>query len=237
MAWVKVDDQMADHPKFTGLDRFAPLALALQLRAFCYASRHLTDGFLPAGVIPSLIDGFESWGIETGGVRGMFAVGSDGDEFDWPAIMVSAGLWEQREGGYVIHDYLDYNPSKEQVLKHRKEAKERMQQVRTKFARTSEEVFPSPSPSPKKVKERSGEYPTPPAALSLRAAPASGKTRKASKEKPRRALHNAPADPEKVCEALVPCLEAVPTPLGREDGASEGKRVVRDYWLETKEQS
>ena len=170
MSWVKIDDQMADHPKFAGLDRFAPLALALQVRAFCYASRHLTDGFLPAGIIPGLLDGFESWGIETGGVRGMFAVGSDGDEFDWPAIMVGAGLWEQREGGYLIHDYLDYNPSKAEVLAQRKAAKRRMAERREdkpkrstekpkKFARSSEEVNRSPSPSPSPPELLSKESP------------------------------------------------------------------------------
>jgi hypothetical protein len=34
-------------------------------------------------------------------------------------MMVKAGLWERAEGGYRIHDYLDFNPSRKEILKQR----------------------------------------------------------------------------------------------------------------------
>lgn len=30
-------------------------------------------------------------------------------------LLVDAGLWEQNGNGYVIHDYLDYNPSRVEI--------------------------------------------------------------------------------------------------------------------------
>ncbi len=104
MTWIRIDDGYADHPK---LCRVGPLGLALQTRAFCYAGRFLTDGFLPADVVPSLVVG----------------LGKSADE--WASVMVGAGLWETQAGGYVVHDYLDYNPSRAEVLEARRVADER----------------------------------------------------------------------------------------------------------------
>jgi len=35
--------------------------------------------------------------------------------------MVQAGLWDGRDGGYWVHDYLDYNPSRAEVLSRREQ--------------------------------------------------------------------------------------------------------------------
>jgi len=153
MSWVQMDDHFADHPKVLGMGDFAPLAIALQVRAFCYAARYLTDGFIPDGAIPGLLMSFDKWGIETGGVPGMMSVGSSADLFDWPAMMVSAGLWEAREGGFAIHDYLEYNPSKAVVLKRRESDRKRKhlkESPRTPAGIQPDSTSsPSPSPSPK----------------------------------------------------------------------------------------
>ena len=44
----------------------------------------------------------------------------DAHEYDWPKHMVKHGLWEAVEGGYHIHDYLDWNISKKQYEKLKK---------------------------------------------------------------------------------------------------------------------
>ena len=36
-------------------------------------------------------------------------------------LLVDSGLWEEVPGGYRVHDYLDYNPSRDKVLAERKE--------------------------------------------------------------------------------------------------------------------
>lgn len=167
MTWVKVDDHLADHPKVLGLGKLAPLALALQIRALCYCSRYLTDGRVPAGAIPGLLDGFDAWGIETASVPGMFAIGVEADELDWPAMMVRAGLWERLRGGdYLIHDYLDYNPSRESVLLEREGNKRRQKNFRKRNAHrngvTNGPVTGAPSPSPNPITETSSPAAEPP---------------------------------------------------------------------------
>lgn len=158
MSWVRIDDNMADHPKVIGLGDLAPLALALQVRALCWCSRYLTDGKLPAEAIPRLLGGFAA--LCSREVRAKFATGGNADELDWPTIMVQAGLWEVApNGGYLIHDYLEYNPTRAEVLAGREAARERMKvarngssNVRQNNGGTSREVQlpPSPSPTPNK---------------------------------------------------------------------------------------
>lgn len=94
MTWVKFDDRCTEHPKIAAL---SPPALALWFSGNCYCNRNLTDGFIPDGVARRL--------IEDAG----------------PAIgeAVERGVWHRTRGGYQVHDYLDYQPSKEQVLAER----------------------------------------------------------------------------------------------------------------------
>ena len=129
MSWARLDDQMPDHPKFLQAGDFAPLLLALYVRAVCYSSRYLTDGFIPSGAVTPLLQGYNAWGHDTVTGDG-FAFAQDGDEFDWPAIMVHAGLWESCDGGYRIHDYLDYNPTRAQVLERRADSAKRQKKHR-----------------------------------------------------------------------------------------------------------
>lgn len=111
MSWIRIDDNMADHPKVMGLGNLAPLALGLQMRALCWASRHLTDGYLPKECLPSLVMDLDA-------------------KADWPAAMVKAGLWEKTGDGYTIHDYLMYNPSREETLAARKRNADRQRKFR-----------------------------------------------------------------------------------------------------------
>ena len=108
MSWIKLSDDWAGHPKFTDPGT-GPLRQLLHARSLCYAGRYLTDGFIPSSMLPSLLTGFEALAI-THGIQGQ-----DASELDWPTIMIEAALWDATEGGWQIHDYLTYNPSKKQV--------------------------------------------------------------------------------------------------------------------------
>lgn len=92
MAWVKLDDGFTDHPK---IDRAGPLAGWLYVCGLTYSARHLTDGFIPEGMVVRL----------SAITKPQTAV----------EALVAAGLWEPIAGGYQIHDYLTYNPSAEKV--------------------------------------------------------------------------------------------------------------------------
>jgi hypothetical protein len=96
MPWARLDDRFSEHPKIVGLtDR----AFRLHVSAIVYAARNRTDGRIAAS-LP------RAWGFMPRHVQ----------------ELVSSHLWDPIDGGWAIHDYLDYNPS-------RAEAEEREQRL------------------------------------------------------------------------------------------------------------
>jgi len=101
MAWVKLDDRFPQHPKIL---QVSCEAFRLYVTGLCYASLYQTDGKLLAAAIGSLAETFHNPGLD------------ETHPPDWIAELVRVGLWDEGESGgkwYVIHDYLDYNLSKE----------------------------------------------------------------------------------------------------------------------------
>ena len=97
--WVRIDDDFANHPKVL---RVAPLARWLHVVALCYCARQLTDGFVPAEAVSTLFN----WSPAPTRTKRAALVDA----------LVNANLWERVEDGYRIHDFLEYNPSREKVL-------------------------------------------------------------------------------------------------------------------------
>jgi hypothetical protein len=91
MTYVKVDDHFPEHPKVLDI---GPLAEALWLRGLCYASRNRTDGAIPRGFVVRM---------------------HDMDGLDAATMLSSAGLWEQTDTGWRIHDYPDWQRSKAEI--------------------------------------------------------------------------------------------------------------------------
>ena len=119
--WIKLDDGAANHPKIEAL---SDGAFRLWIHGLCYAATNLTDGRIPKA--------------EAAGWAFALAMKA-GDPAAWEALLgelteavegFSAPLWTLEENGYRIHDFLEYNPSREDVLRRRKEAKERMRRLR-----------------------------------------------------------------------------------------------------------
>lgn len=104
MTWIRLDDSFSDHPKVIAAGREAAW---LFVSGLCYSGRLLTDGFIPTAQVRSLGNPF---------VRSHQAAARR---------LVEVGLWEDAEGGYQIHDFLQYNPSKEEVLQQREAAARR----------------------------------------------------------------------------------------------------------------
>ena len=96
MPWVRIDEHLPDHPKFLGV---GVKGIGLFLVGLCYANRHLTDGFVPAGAV-------ESFAGEP--------------MHDVIAALLGAGVWTNSTGGYNVHHYNQYQPLKAQVLKKRR---------------------------------------------------------------------------------------------------------------------
>lgn len=91
MSWLRFDDKARTHPK---LLKAGPVAGWVWFCGMGYSSEHRLDGFLPQEALVT----FSVSKVEREAER-----------------LISVGLWERVEGGYRIHDYHDYNPSKRQL--------------------------------------------------------------------------------------------------------------------------
>jgi len=127
MTWVRLDEDFAQHPKVVAA---GPLALAMQVAGLCYCNKHLTDGFIPWSAARSLVP-WEFLGPRDEKDRPIYRVcvtsGHSGDDVTSDfviGVLTDAAMWEKVEGGYRIHDFLDYNPSKAEVLAARESKKE-----------------------------------------------------------------------------------------------------------------
>lgn len=134
MTWIRIDDQFADHPKLLAV---GPLGLALQISAICYCARHLTDGFMSRVTVRALVAKLSLPWSDQSGVDWSAAAtsgmqGCEASEFDWPGLMVEAGLWDEVDGGYKVHDYEHFNPTKAQVTKQREAWSERQSRSRSR---------------------------------------------------------------------------------------------------------
>jgi hypothetical protein len=105
--WIKLDDHFADHPKIVEV---GTIGLAVQIRALCYCARYLTDGFLTESV-GSLLTNPPDLPHQD--------LLSDPDPRPLVEKMMASGLWDKVKKGYMVHDYLKYNPSRKQVLESR----------------------------------------------------------------------------------------------------------------------
>lgn len=124
MPWVRIDDGFVRHPKVAAA---GPLAIALQVAALCYCNQELTDGFIPRSVAATLLH-WETPDPSDGGyncigvIHDRAALNGDwhaASILDWTfvaGLMVQSGLWHEVPGGFQIHDFTDYQPTKAQVI-------------------------------------------------------------------------------------------------------------------------
>jgi hypothetical protein len=109
MPWVKIDDQLYDHPKVAKLRPDLMLAcIGLETLALCWCNNKLTDGIIPSNQVFRLA-GDQS---QTSHKTAQALV----DE------LIRVVLWEKiSEDSYYLHDYLDFQPSKDQWIAEQKQ--------------------------------------------------------------------------------------------------------------------
>lgn len=105
MTWFKVDGDFHDHPKFWNASEYA---VCLWVRAGAWSAQKLTDGFVPDGMV-------HRW------TRNADVAAQE---------LVANGAWKRVEGGFQFHDWHDWNPSKEKVLRDRARGAERQSRYR-----------------------------------------------------------------------------------------------------------
>jgi hypothetical protein len=93
MAWMKIDDRVRTHPKIVAA---GPAAAWFWFCGICYCREHLTDGFIPTGMLQSLAPG----------VTNGRALAKK---------LVEVRLWHIAEGGYQVHDFTEWNQTRAEV--------------------------------------------------------------------------------------------------------------------------
>lgn len=109
MAWLRIDDRVRTHPKIA---EAGPSAAWLWFCGICYCREHLTDGFIPKSAVSSLAMNLQS-------------------PWRHARRLVEVKLWEDALGGYQVHDFLDWNPSKADVIATRATEQDRKQRERS----------------------------------------------------------------------------------------------------------
>jgi hypothetical protein len=105
MPWFNVDDSFYDHPKVWD----APdCAVALWCRAGSWSARSPRRGFVPSGMPARLC----------------------GDPEAAVRELLERGLWLRTKGGYLFHDWDDWNLSSEEVKRKREQNAERQRRYR-----------------------------------------------------------------------------------------------------------
>lgn len=104
MPWFKVDDAFALSPKVM---QAGNQAIGLWVRAGAWSMQQLTDGHIPAEIVPAL----------------------GGRPRDAQAL-TTAGLWDTAEGGYQFHDWDKYQPAKTKLQADREATRQRVEHWR-----------------------------------------------------------------------------------------------------------
>ena len=107
MPWFKIDDAWHSHPK---VREAGNAAAGLWVRVGSYCSQYATEGYIRASVVH-----------EFGTKREV-------------EKLLNVGLLAKVEGGYQIPDFLDFNPSSDEVKAQRKASAERQKRWREKKA-------------------------------------------------------------------------------------------------------
>lgn len=106
MPWARLDDSFHSHPKTVSAWHRCPAAVGLFARVLSWVADHSLDGKVPAEVL-------EMW------------MPSQSDRAQAIEALVDAGLFEKNGQGFVIHDFLAYNPSKADVEARREHDRKR----------------------------------------------------------------------------------------------------------------
>lgn len=101
MTWARFDDRYDDHPKIKKAWRKDPYAVGLHVMAITHCARHETDGLVDLAWIEEKIPQAKARSRTID-------------------VLVDAGLFDALDGEtFQVHDFLEYNPSREKVAQER----------------------------------------------------------------------------------------------------------------------
>lgn len=139
MSWAKLDDRANEHRKQLAA---GPEACWLWACGLMYCNRQpARDGFIPAQVVAMLYPAKKPQALA--------------------AKLVAVGLWEKVEGGFLVHDFGDWNKSREQVEAEREATRNRVASHRAKAQCNAVTESVTPPVSNALVPDHSYSTPTP----------------------------------------------------------------------------
>jgi hypothetical protein len=97
MPWVRIDDELFTHPKFNHAWESEPASVGLWLFGASHSSHHLLDGLVPKRFV-------RQWFTSTGRQRRTTHALED------------SNLWVPTDRGWEMHDWAQYNPTRQEVL-------------------------------------------------------------------------------------------------------------------------
>lgn len=110
MTWSKLDDNFHGHPKIRRAWR-NPTAFGLHVLAINYSACHDLDG----EVTPEFVED---------------TIPDQSDRVGAVQHLLDCELWRERNGGWLIHDFLDYHPSRAETAERRAKDAERKRKER-----------------------------------------------------------------------------------------------------------
>jgi hypothetical protein len=140
MPWVRIEDDYLANGKVAKL---SPHARLLDLCGIIHSARELRDGYLTADEVKAI--------AVTIRVRRWEPAAAE---------LVSVNRWRVERDGWMIHDYLRYQPSRERVLAQREADRQRKRGaagIRWKSGRTPD----APGPGPGRTLDRSSSSSSP----------------------------------------------------------------------------
>jgi hypothetical protein len=110
MTWLKLDDHFAAHAKISPLTHGA---FRLHVSGLLFAAGHETDGLIPLEQVPLLMPRYRPAYLEE---------------------VITRGLWLPHSELVELHDFTDYNPTRDQLRERRDATTERIRRWREKHA-------------------------------------------------------------------------------------------------------
>jgi hypothetical protein len=180
MVWAKIDDGILDNPKIARVGLFG---FAIHVAGIVWSCRNLTDGFIPVSRCGCLLDVAATSRELISNVGDQIVPINDEVKADVGklvsdrthpsalviiATLVDAGLWREADGGYVIHDFLQYNPSRADVLgkKEKDAARNALKRTSKSSKRVARDIRATSEVSHSGIQSESRVNPEPPDPLS-----------------------------------------------------------------------
>lgn len=110
---MRIDTQYLTNPKVLAAGHYAAL---LHIAAICWAGEHETDGHIPRSALPTLLT---QAGVHGAGAKLLAA-----------RAVVDAGLWAEKDDGWVLHDFDVMNGSASPGARSRELWRERQRRYR-----------------------------------------------------------------------------------------------------------